>query len=348
MMAIPDASLVGQDSVVTNFVDSIYGLLQSGSAFADVANSLNPNSNGGEVGWAREVDLIQMGAGLVQAAFNSPVGQPVKLSVPGQQLILQVEERTSPVNKYKVAIVNMPVVASEKTSNNIDNELNQFVSAPDVKTKFNELASEKGYMVMPNITVSANDFSLAQIPGSRQIITWAANEKERGSVKEFDLTNMRVIARMEQVIPAGTTPLSEVSTGIRARLVNEKKAEKIITDLQAQNLTSLDAYALAMNTTADTVRFVNFTTRNITGLGVEPVLNAVSAFAPLNQPVGPMKGNMGVYVTQVTHRTTGTETYNAASQKISMLNNNAYRIQMQSVEVLKDTLGVEDNRYRFF
>ncbi len=348
MMAIPDASLVGQDSVVTNFVDSIYGLLQSGSAFADVANSLNPNSNGGEVGWAREVDLIQMGAGLVQAAFNSPVGQPVKLSVPGQQLILQVEERTSPVNKYKVAIVNMPVVASEKTSNNIDNELNQFVSAPDVKTKFNELASEKGYMVMPNITVSANDFSLAQIPGSRQIITWAANEKERGSVKKFDLTNMRVIARMEQVIPAGTTPLSEVSTGIRARLVNEKKAEKIITDLQAQNLTSLDAYALAMNTTADTVRFVNFTTRNITGLGVEPVLNAVSAFAPLNQPVGPMKGNMGVYVTQVTHRTTGTETYNAASQKISMLNNNAYRIQMQSVEVLKDKLGVEDNRYRFF
>lgn len=348
MMAIPDASLVGQDSVVTNFVDSIYGLLQSGSAFADVANSLNPNSNGGEVGWAREVDLIQMGAGLVQAAFNSPVGQPVKLSVPGQQLILQVEERTSPVNKYKVAIVNIPVVASEKTSNNIDNELNQFVSAPDVKTKFNELASEKGYMVMPNITVSANDFSLAQIPGSRQIITWAANEKERGSVKKFDLTNMRVIARMEQVIPAGTTPLSEVSTGIRARLVNEKKAEKIITDLQAQNLTSLDAYALAMNTTADTVRFVNFTTRNITGLGVEPVLNAVSAFAPLNQPVGPMKGNMGVYVTQVTHRTTGTETYNAASQKISMLNNNAYRIQMQSVEVLKDKLGVEDNRYRFF
>ncbi|MDD4631880.1 MAG: SurA N-terminal domain-containing protein, partial [Proteiniphilum sp.] len=267
MMAIPDASMVGQDSVVTNFVDSIYGLLQGGGSFAEVANSLNPSSNGGEVGWAREIDLAQMGSGLVQAAFNTPVGQPVKLSVPGQQLILQVEERTSPVNKYKVAIINMPVVASEKTSNNIDNELNQFISAPDVKTKFNELASEKNYMVMPNVTVSANDFSLAQIPSSRQIITWAANEKERGSVKKFDLTNLRVIARVEQVIPAGTTPLSEVSSGIRTQLMNEKKAEKIITDLQAKNLTSLDAYAAAMNTVADTVRFVNFTTRNITGLG---------------------------------------------------------------------------------
>lgn len=348
IMAIPNASTVGQDSIVTNFTDSIYGLLQGGSSFAEVANSLNPNSNGGEVGWAREIDLIQMGSGLVQAAFNTPVGQPVKLSVPGQQLILQVEERTSPINKYKVAIINMPVVASEKTSNNIDNELNQFVSAPDVKTKFNELASGKGFMVIPNITVSANDFSLAQIPGSRQIITWAANESERGAVKKFDLTNLRVIARMEQVIPAGLTPLSEVSSGIRTQLVNEKKAGKIITDLQTQNLTSLDAYAAAMNSATDTVRFVNFNTRNITGLGVEPALNAVSAFAPINKVVGPMKGNMGVYVTQVSNRTEGKETYDAETQKASMLNNNAYRMQMQSVEVLKDKLGVEDNRFRFF
>ncbi|MCE5204908.1 MAG: SurA N-terminal domain-containing protein [Porphyromonadaceae bacterium] len=348
MMAIPDASTVGKDTVVTNFVDSIYGLLQGGSSFAEVANSLNPNSNGGEVGWAREIDLVQMGSGLVQAAFNTPIGQPVKLSVPGQQLILQVEERTSPVNKYKVAIVNMPVVASEKTSNNIDNELNQFISAPDVKTKFTELASKKNYMVMPNVTVSANDFSLAQIPSSRQIITWAANEKEHGSVKKFDLTNLRVIARVEQVIPAGTAPLSEVSSGIRTQLMNEKKAEKISTDLKARNLTSLNDYAAAMNATVDTVRFVNFTTPNITGLGVEPVLNAVSAFAPVNKLVGPMKGNLGVYVTQVADRTTGTETYNAAAQKRSMLNNNAYRLQMQSVEVLKNKLRVEDNRYKFF
>ncbi len=142
--------------------------------------------------------------------------------------------------------------------------------------------------------------------------------------------------------------MSEVSPGIRTQLLNEKKAGKIITDLQAQNLTSLDTYAAAMKGTTDTVRFVNFTTRNITGLGVEPVLNAVSATAPLNKVIGPMKGNMGVYVTQVVNRTEGTETYDAKTQKMSMLNNNAYRLQMQSIEVLKDKLGVEDNRFKFF
>lgn len=347
MMAIP-SSVVGQDSVITHFVDSIYRAISAGASFAEVANSLNPNSNGGDMGWAREIDLAGFGSDLVKAAFNTPVGQPVKVSVPGQQVILQVKERTSPVNKYKLAVVDMPVLPSEKTSNNIDNELNQFVSTPDVEQKFNELATEKGYMVMPSITVSANDFSLAQIPSSRQVITWAANEKKMGAVKKFDLTNLRVIARVEKVIPSGTTPLSEVSSGIRTQLINEKKAEKIIGDLKAQNLASFEAYATAMNANTDTVRFVNFTTQNITGLGFEPVLNAVSAFAPLNKVVGPVKGNMGVYVATVVNRTEGVAEYDADAQKNMMLNNNAYRMQMQSVEVLKTKLGVEDNRYRFF
>ncbi|WP_352423807.1 SurA N-terminal domain-containing protein [Proteiniphilum sp.] len=348
MMAIPDASIVGQDSVITHFVDSIYGVIAGGTPFAVVANSLNPNSNGGDMGWARELDLAGFSTDLVKAAFNAPVGQPVKLSIPGQQLILQVEERTRPVNKYKLAIVDMPVLPSEKTSNNIDNELNQFVSSPDVSQKFNELASEKGYMVMPGITVSANEFTLAQIPGSRQVITWAANEKKAGTVKKFDLTNLRIIARVERVIPSGTTPLSEVSSGIRSQLVNEKKAEKIISDLKSQNLSSLDAYATAMNTHTDTVRFVNFNTQNITGLGFEPALNAVSAFAPTNKIVGPLKGNMGVYVATVTNRAEGEDEYDAEEQKNQILNNNAYRLQMQSIEVLKAKLGVEDNRFRFF
>lgn len=348
MMAVPDASMVGQDSVITHFVDSIHGAILGGVPFAQVANSLNPNSNGGDMGWAREIDLVNFGADVVKAAFNAPVGQPVKLKIPGQQLILQVEERTNPVNKYKLAVIDMPVLPSEKTSNNIDNELNQFVSAPEVDKKFNELASEKGYMVMPNITVSANDFTLAQISGSRQVITWAANEKKVGAVRKFDLTNLRVIARVEKVVPPGTTPLSEVASGIRMQLLNEKKAEKIISDLKAQNSTSLEAYAAAMDSKTDTVRFVNFNTPNITGLGFEPALNAISAFAPANKVVGPLKGNMGVYVASVTDRIEGSEEFDAKEQKNRLLNNNAYRMQMQSIEVLKNKLGVEDNRFRFF
>ncbi len=348
IIGIPDASMVEQDSMVINFVDSIYEVIRGGEPFAVVANSLNPSSNGGDVGWAREIDLVSFGAEVVRTIFDAPLGKPFKLTVPGQHLIVQVEEKTRPVAKYKLAVIDMPVVPSEKTSNSIDNQLNQLVSTENIGANFNELASESGHMVMPSMTLSANDFGLAQVPNSRQVITWAASEKKMGTVRKFDLTNLRIVARVDQVIPAGTTPLSEVSDDIRMQLINDKKAEKIIEDLTSQNLTSLDAYASAMNSIADTVRFVNFVTRNITGIGFEPALNAVSAFAPENTIMGPMKGNMGVYVASVINRLEGTEAYDEEEQKLNMMSENAYRLQMQAISVLKNRLGVEDNRYKFF
>ncbi len=348
MMAIPTSTMVGQDSIVEQFVDSIYNLILGGQPFELVANNLNPNSNGGDVGWAREIDLLPFGVEMVKSAFSAPVGKPVKIAIPGQQVIFQVEERTRPVNKFKLAVINMPVLPSDKTSNNIDNQLNQFVSNPDVSSRFNELASEAGYMILPNMTFSANDFSIGQIPNSRQVITWAANQKEMGAVRKFDLTNLRIVARVDQVVPSGTTPLSEISDNIRSILINEKKAEKIISDLQQQNLSSLESYAEAMNSRVDTVKFVNFTTQNITGLGYEPVINAVSSFSPINTVNKPLEGNMGVFATKVIGRATGTAEYDAEEQKSMILNNNAYRLQMQAVQVLKSELGVEDNRYKFF
>lgn len=348
MMAIPDASMMGQDTAVTKFVDSIYNEIKGGKNFADVANSLNPQSNGAEIGWEREIDLASAGTEVVKAIFEAPVGEIQKMKVPGQQVIFQVEEKTAPVQKYKLATINMPVIVSEKTSNNIDNELNQFVSDPNVSKNFNEMATQKGYFVNPDTRISANDQSLKQMPASRQIITWAVNEKKMGTIKKFDLTNVRVIARVDHVYPAGAAPLSEVSSVIRSRLTNDKKAEKIISDLKAKNPTTLDAYATAMQSPIDTLKFVTFETSNISGVGYEPTLNALAAFAPTNTMVGPTKGNQGVYVVNVINRTQGSETYNATNQKMMIQRGNAYRLQRQSIDILKDKLKVSDNRYVFF
>ena len=100
-----------------------------------------------------------------------------------------------------------------------------------------------------------------------------------------------------------------MSEGIKSRLINDKKAEKLIADLNQKNLSSLQDYAEVMNSIVDTVRFVNFTTQNITGIGYEPVINSVSSFAPIGQTVGPMRGNLGVFVANVTNRTEGAAEY---------------------------------------
>ena len=345
MIALPQS--MTNDSLITAIIDSLHAVIEGGENFADVANQLNPQSNGGELGWVREIDLEQGGPEMTQKVFSSAAGSVSKIKMPGQLALIYVEEKTAPVEKYKLAVVNMPVIVGDKTQNNIDNELNQFVSDPEIATKFTEMAREKGYSVVPSFSISANDHSLSQIPSSRQIINWAFNEKE-GAVKKFDLSKSRVIARVDKLIPSGVAPLSEVSDFIKSKLLRDKKADKITEQLASKNLTTLSDYAEAMGSEIDSVRFVDFNTTNITNLGNEPVLNAYAAYAPLNTVLGPLKGNMGVFVINVISREKSEEEYNAQQQKLDLQSNTMYRLQSQAIEVLKDKLEVEDNRYKFY
>ena len=345
MIGVPE--YMANDSLVTSFVDSLYTVIKEGRDFAEVANELNPQSNGGEVGWVREIDLVQAGPDIAQKIFSIPTGNVSKLNMPGQQSLVFVEEKTKPVEKYKLAVVNMPVIVSDKTQNNIDNELNQLVSNPDIKTNFVQLAQEKGYSVMPSQTIAATDHLLGQIQGSRQVINWAINEKE-GAIKKFDLSKNRVVARVDKIMPSGIAPLSEVSDNIRSLIIRDKKAEKIISDLKSKNISTLEDYAQAMDAEVDSVRFVDFNTTNITNLGSEPMLNAYAAYAPLNTVVGPLKGNMGVFVMSVINREQEEQNYDAEEQKVNMQSNNLYRLQAQAIEVLNDKMNVVDNRYKFY
>ena len=345
MIAIPQS--LSNDSLVTAFIDSLHTEINQGQDFAEVANQLNPQSNGGEIGWVREVDLAQAGSDVAPKVFSAAAGSVIKLNMPGQQALIYVEEKTKPVTKYKLAVVNMPVIVGDKTQNNIDNELNQFVSDPEVKTKFTEMAREKGYSVVPSFTVSATDHTLSQIPSSRQVLNWAFNEKE-GAIKKFDLSKSRVIARVDKLIPSGVAPLSEVSDFIKSNLLKDKKAEKIIEELESKNLSTMNDYAVAMDTDVDSVRFVDFNTSNITNLGNEPVLNAYASYGPLNTVSEPLKGNMGVFVLNVIHRDMSQDEYNAEQQKTEMQSNTMYRLQSQAIEVLKEKMKVVDNRYKFY
>ena len=345
MIGLPHS--MANDSLVTALIDSLHTEIVDGANFADIANELNPQSNGGEIGWVREIDLAQAGPGIAQKVFSTSAGSVAKVEMPGQRSLIYVEEKTAPVTKYKLAVVNMPVIVGDKTQNNIDNELNQFVSDPEVKANFVEKAREQGYGVVPGFTASATDHTLAQIPSSRQILSWAFNGKE-GAIKKFDLSNSRIIARVDRLVPAGVAPLSEVSDFIKSILLRDKKAETIIADLNSKNITTMDGYADAMGSEVDSVKFVDFNTANITNLGNEPVINAYAAYGPLNTVVGPLKGNLGVYVIKVYNREVSEEEYNAESQKAQLQAGTMYRVQTQAMEVLKEKMSVVDNRYKFY
>lgn len=344
MIIVPE----GTDKLAANAkADSIINVIKQGKEFAVVANELYPQSNGGEVGWVTEPQLASAGKDFVDAAFKAPIGEVTKLNLQGQIQIVKVEAKTQPTTKYKLALVQIPVTVSDQTLAALDNELNQFVAESGNAKDFVKVAQEKGYNVTPNTVITGAYPNIAQINGSRQVISWAFHEKV-GSVKKFDLSDYKIIALINSKIDAGYLPVSEVKDVLKAELVKDKKAEKMIADMKAKNLTSLDAYAQSLGSKVDTVKFVTFNTPNIMGIGRESALNVYAEVGQVNKLTGPVKGDNGVLVLTVLNKTDQSKDFNVQSFKQTANNQNMYRIMSQATQVLKEKLDVKDNRIAFF
>lgn len=344
MIIIPE----GTDKLAANAkADSVINVIKQGKEFAIVANELFPQSNGGEVGWVTEPQLASAGKEFVDAAFKAPTGEITKLNLQGQIQIIKVEAKTQPTTKYKLALVQIPVTVSDQTLAALDNELNQFVAEKGNAKDFVKAAQDKGYNVVPNTIITGAYPNIAQINGSRQVISWAFHEKV-GSVKKFDLSDYKIIALINSKIEAGYLPVSEVKDVLKAELVKDKKAEKMIADMKAKNLSTLDAYAQSLGSKIDTVKFVTFNTPSIMGIGHESALNVYAEVGQVNKLAGPVKGDNGVLVLSVVNKTDQSKDFNVQSFKQTTNSQNMYRIMSQATQVLKEKLNVKDNRIAFF
>ncbi len=344
MILVPE----GADKVLANNkADSIINVIKQGKGFDVVANELFPQSNGGEVGWVTEPQLASAGKEFIDAAFNTPLGEIKKLNLQGQIQIIQVEQKTQPITKYKLALIQMPVSVSDQTLIALDNELAQFVAQNGNAENFVKAAKEKGYDVISNSLISGANPNINQISGSRQVITWAFNE-EVGAVKKFDLSDHKIIALIDSKIPQGYLPVSEVKEGLKGELAKDKKAEKMIADLKAKNISSLTGYAEALGTKVDTVKFVTFNTPNILGIGSESALNIYSELGEVNKLTGPIKGNNGVIALTVLNKVDQSKEFNLDSFKQTANSQNMYRVMSQAMPALKNKMNVVDNRVKFF
>ncbi|MCL3851355.1 MULTISPECIES: peptidylprolyl isomerase [Parabacteroides] len=342
----------GDEARTTVLADSLMNVLKNGGDFAELAKQFSADQaaeNGGELGWFTEITALRgVNDDFKNAVFSTPVNNVVKVkSLYGTHLV-KVTEKTNNVNKYKVADIDMTVSPSSKTYSNIYNELNQFISKNSDLAKLDDAAKEAGYNLISGVTVTADNQTLGSIKNSRPVIRWAF-QNDKGKISEiFECDDKFVIAGVEGTLKEGYRSVASVTPALRAELAAQKKGEKIAADLKAKNLTSIDAYADAMGSRVDSVKFINFGTRRIAGIGVEPKMNAMVSIAEVGQLSEPVIGNNGVYVFKVYDRNKDAKEFNEADEIRTLDASNAYRFGFQAIQSLVNKAEVEDNRVRFF
>jgi len=340
------------DSAMTATADSLLAVLKNGGDFAALAAQYSlddqTKANGGEIGWMTELAALQAGGKeLKDGIFNAPLNQPTILKASYGIHILKVTEKTANVEKYKIAYAHIDVTPSNKTYSDTYNKLNQYISANNTPEKMQASAAEAGYNLISNVRIATTDRIIGAVPNSRSVIRWAFEGTKKNEVSNIiDCNNRFVVVVRKDVVPEGYQSINSVAALLRSELAMKKKGTKIAEGLKARNLQSIEAYADAMGSPIDTVKFITMETQRLTRIGMEPVLNAEVAFAKPHQLCAPVVGNNGVYAFVVINRTQEGGDYDEKAQITSLELQNSYR-SYQAVQQLVDDAKIIDNRIRF-
>lgn len=325
-------------------VDSLMGVLKAGANFADVAkqnSKAGTGSNGGDLGWIKDGDLDK---NFSKSAINATVNDLFTVKVGSAIHIVQVTEKTKPVEKVKLATIIREVVPSSSTYGSIYNKASQFLAKSSNLKKFEANAKPEQGIFVRNYNVKKQDPRIANFKDSRQIIRWAFNQKE-GDVadKVFECGDQFVVVALKSLNEEGIKPFEKVKTEVKAELIKEQKADKIAASFQAKIAQGLTIEQLGLPVQA--AQGVSFDSQFVPGMGREPmVLGNLLSIVKTQKP-RVIKGDNGVYVVKST--VVAPKVPFNKEQEIRIINSRMF-YQPTVIEALKKASEIKDNRLNFY
>lgn len=346
--------LQAEDAAKTKaLADSVYNAIKGGADFAALAKKYGQT---GETNWISSANYE--GAPLdgdnlkfVSTLTSIGTNQLTNLALGQANIILEVTNKKAVKDKYKVAVIKRPIEFSKETYNRAYNDFSQFIAANPTLDKVVANAEESGYRLLDKNDLATYEHGIGGIRGTKEALKWAF-DAEPGDVSglyECGESDRMIVVALARINEEGYRPLSQVKDQLRAEIIRDKKAEKIIADLKAANATTFDQYKAMANAVSDSVKHVTFAAPAYVPVlrSSEPLVGAYASVAELNKLSAPIKGNAGVFVLQPYAKDKLNETYNQKEEETSLQSMHA-RLASRFMNELYLKANVKDNRYLFF
>ena len=330
--------------------DSIFTALKGGADFAELAQKYGQT---GEASWltARNYEgaaLDAENAKFINTLINSGIKELNNLQVGQANVILQVMDKKAMKDKYQVAIIKRPVEFSKETYNKAYNDFSQFVAQNPPRDKFVANAEDNGYRLLERADFRSGEHYVGGVKGTRDALKWifAAKEGEVSPLYECGENDHLMVVALEKINPAGYRNINLVADMLKAEIIKDKKAEKIMAELNGADINKAKS---AANAVSDTVKHITFAAPAYVSItrASEPVLGAFASKTEVNKTTAPIKGNAGVYVMQIINKDKSAETFDAKTEE-SNLENMAARYSNSFISDLYKKAEVKDDRYLYF
>jgi len=303
----------------------------------------------GSIGWMTQTYMI---SGF-ESVLDAPVGKPfVMKTVYGTHVIL-VSEKTAPVLKKRVAILEKTAVPSNETYNGYYAQANKFATIAHSAKKggsaegYKAAVDSLGIYSHPMSRVLESTSTYGGVDNAREVTRWVFDHKP-GQVSDIITVNQNFffVAMVNAVHEEGYATVQEAASNIYDLLYSEKLSEKKAQEISDEivGLNSLQEVADALNATISSQSGVTFSSM---GSGtLDPKFIGAISNAPVGVLSGPVAGTIGVYVFEVKGRDTGAY-YTEDDAALYEQQKNSYNTQIL-MSVMKDDADVKDNRARFF
>lgn len=330
--------------------DSIFTALKGGADFAELAQKYGQT---GEASWltARNYEgaaLDAENAKFINTLINSGIKELNNLQVGQANVILQVMDKKAMKDKYQVAIIKRPVEFSKETYNKAYNDFSQFVAQNTTMDKIVANAEDNGYRLLERADFRSGEHYVGGVKGTRDALKWifAAKEGEVSPLYECGENDHLMVVALEKINPAGYRNINLVADMLKAEIIKDKKAEKIMAELNGADINKAKS---AANAVSDTVKHITFAAPAYVSItrASEPVLGAFASKTEVNKTTAPIKGNAGVYVMQIINKDKSAETFDAKTEE-GNLENMAARYSNSFISDLYKKAEVKDDRYLYF
>ncbi|MCD8288231.1 MAG: peptidyl-prolyl cis-trans isomerase, partial [Porphyromonadaceae bacterium] len=322
---------------------------KKGSNFAALAFQYSADQNTnvperGDIGWMTQTYMIPGMESVMTAKLN----EPFILETSYGRHIVEVTQRTTPIEKKKVAILERAIIPSKATYNDFYSKANALAVAADGKYEnYKAAVAEQGLLSHPVNNMLESSSSLGTIKNTKEVTRWVFDAKAGKASSIITVNNdYFFIVAVKNIHKKGYATIEETAPTIKTILTAKKQGEKktqYVNETIA-GLGSMQAIAEALNTTVSTQDNVTFA--SLTSQSLDPkFIGAVSVTEP-GVISGPVTGSVGVYVYRVTAHDTGAF-FTEDDAKTAAARDAQYNSQVL-MNVMTDDAGVVDNRARFY
>jgi parvulin-like peptidyl-prolyl isomerase len=335
------------------FAEKIYKRAKSGEDFAQLASQFSADKSNS----SRGGDLEYFGRGQMvkpfeDAAFAASVGSivgPVESQFGFH--IINVKDKANDEIKYSE--IRFDVVLSGATRNMIKRDAISFKEQVAAGKQFDTLARQLKKNSVETVFFEKN----TPVLGSR-FLTEYAFDNQIGSVSNpIEIKRYGVVVvQVSDIRQAGLKPLADVKLEIKDRLTRIKKLDIIKAKAESIYSKIKDKDLLARVAEVDPSLEIRTAARirdngQVMGFGSEPAFTSKAMEAPIGKIVGPIRGEKGYFIIQVTNKQAADESKFAAEadnmQKtiVQQAKSSAY---FQWIASQKEQATIEDNRSKFY